>query len=287
MVFMGITYYELCYPRENMALLKKLQGWLSTQNENRENQGETELSAKAAHSLRAWVARAPRIKPSPLHGLIWRGNAGEQWPIENLSVSGIAFEAGSAPGSLQEGHTIEGSVCFDQEKYYVAAKVVHVSDRGVGCQFVSPTAELQSRILNRFHIEISALRMVAAKSGFLKAEPDGQPFWMHWGEHCELHYVFQGEKVIRFSATLFSDYVEAGIEQPAQFGRLMEEPRDSAHKHAASILVSARKEIPEELIEIFRRFIGAAPNLDPNHRKQLLQFLPSSKEGALPLASKS
>lgn len=231
----------------------------------------------------AYRRKHARVKLVPLHSAgfeLPKEGSAESRTIElaNLSISGMGLFtehllSGQNSG-LKNDDLIEGNLICGTQKAKVSARVVHIGKTITGCQFVGHDSDVNKLVQSYFSLELSALSMISVKPELLQEDPDGVPHWIHGKNNCELFFVSQGERVIRFNLTFFGNYIEGGEKMKAKYGQIVEE-EDGLGKprHKSSALIRWDAELAAQLEPYALRFLASVPHLEEAHRNALSQLL--------------
>jgi hypothetical protein len=156
----------------------------------------------------------------------------------------------------------------------VVARVVHVGKAQTGCQFVGHDAEVNKWVQNYFSLELSAMTMIAVNPTLLQEDPDGTPHWIHGKNNCEIFFITNGEKVIRFNLTFFGNYVEGGEGMRPKYGQIVEEENSVGKpRHKASALIRWDANLAGQMEKYAIRFLESIPHLQDIHRNAISQML--------------
>jgi hypothetical protein len=221
----------------------------------------------------------PRVTLDPLHAVSFELMEGAaKIDLGNLSISGMGLFASSLPSEVKNNDLLEGILHCGSERVKATARVVHLGQVLIGCQFVGHDAEVNRLVQSYFSLELNALSMISVRSELLQEDPDGTPHWIHGKNNCELFFVSKDERVIRFNLTFFGNYVEGGEEMRPKYGQIMEEDDGLGKpRHKSSALIRWDPALAAQLEPYALRFLGSVPYLEESHRKAISRVLGQKK----------
>jgi hypothetical protein len=210
---------------------------------------------------------------TPLHAVFFElAPDGVRAELSNISLSGFAILRRTVALSMSPGQIIQGALVCGSTRVPLSAEVMHVNDAIVGCRFSGHSAEAHRVIQSYFDLELNALSMIEVKPEMLQADPDGIPHWIHGKNNCEVFFVAQGDRVVRFNLTFFGNYVEGGEGREPRYGQIMdEEDAFSRPRHKGSTLIRWDSSLASELSRYALRFLESVPHLGEEHRKALIR----------------
>lgn len=219
--------------------------------------------------------RHARVKLVALHAVSFElGDDAKKINLLNLSISGMGLLTEELPSGLKNDDLIEGLLICGTQKAKINARVVYVGKQITGCQFVGHDAEVNKLIQSYFSLELSALTMISVRPELLQEDPDGTPHWIHGKNNCELFFVTQGNRVIRFNLTFFGNYIEGAEEAKAKYGQIMEEDDGLGKpRHKASALIRWDAQLAAQLEPYALRFLSSVPHLEEEYRKELSRLI--------------
>jgi hypothetical protein len=238
-------------------------------------QAAPSYSTSPFHKVRKYGRRKHhRVKLLPLHAVRFELD-GEEKGVElgNLSVSGMGLYTSDLPSGIKSGDLIQGCLVSSQDRVQVQAKVVYVSRSVTGCQFVEHDTQVNRWVQSYFNLEITALNMISVNPTLLQEDPEGTPHWIHGKNNCELFFISNGDRVVRFNLTFFGNYVEGGEGVKPKYGQIIEEDGIGKPRHKSAALIRWDASIAEQLEIYATRFLSAIPHLDEVHRKEIAKML--------------
>jgi hypothetical protein len=215
--------------------------------------------------------RHARVKLVPLHAVSFElGDDAKTIGLSNLSISGMGLFSESLPTGLKNDDLIEGHLICGTQKAKISARIVHIGKQITGCQFVGHDADVNKLVQSYFSLELSALTMISVKPELLQEDPDGTPHWIHGKNNCELFFVSQGDRVVRFNLTFFGNYIEGAEGAKAKYGQIVEEDDGLGKpRHKASALIRWDAQLATQLEPYALRFLSSVPHLEDAHRKAI------------------
>lgn len=220
--------------------------------------------------------RAPRVKILPLHNIGFRPKGPlltPLFPVANVSPNGIGLLAESFKHHPKPGDLIEGSLVIGRESHAGVIKVVHVTSKIIGGSFENPSSSLSAAILNYFQLEIAAIALRKINPKFHKSEPDGASAWFH-GDNCELYYVHEGDRVLRFQMAFFGNHVDGNEKGAVSTGQIVEdEPGSGGPKHKGASIIREDLTTSKALLEAAHRFLVNIEDLPDAHYQAINTML--------------
>ena len=220
-------------------------------------------SSKTQSLSLSQIPRRPRTPPRPLHNIAFAIQSpphSELIPIANISSSGIGFFKTPSMQWPAPGSIIKGELLIQNQRFRLAAKIIHHSGIIVGCEFILAPQELSRAILQYFSFEISAQTLTEVKPEILQREPDGIPHWYRSKDGSELFLVEDGDKIARFYLNFLGIEVEGGAALKTSF----------FHTNLTPGVLTAP---PSELIDAALRFVQSAAILSEQQKKALSYYL--------------
>ena len=242
--------------------------------------GDSETSGEPAEAQTSVMARAPRVRILPLHNISFiLGASDTVQPISlsNISTTGVSFIRDSRQVWPQTGTIIDGKFLFQGREYPASMQIVHISGNMVGCQFSTAVREVISpMVLRYFELELSALQLTPVNSNFLKKPEDGEPRWFRGKDNCELYYVENEGRIVRFNLTFFGNHIEGGDKLPLRYGEVVvdDEITDAdGYKIKETALIRPRGALSPEVMGMTFKFVANIDSLSESHRSELLTEL--------------
>jgi hypothetical protein len=249
----------------------KMRGIQSDSSQNKD-QASPGIFHKKEDALRRKHAR---VKLVPLHAVNFElGDGAKKIGLSNLSISGMGLFTENLPPGLKSDDLIEGKLSCGTQSAKINARVVHVGKQITGCQFVGHDAEVNKLVQSYFSLELSALTMISVKTELLQEDPDGTPHWIHGKNNCELFFVSQGSRVVRFNLTFFGNYIEGSEGAKAKYGQIMEDDDGLGKpRHKSSALIRWDAQLAAQLEPYALRFLSSVPHLEEEYREALSRMI--------------
>lgn len=248
-----------------MSLLKKLFGGHSANTAN--------PNAPREYSK---VQRHPRVQLLALHQVTFlfdEASGLQRASVSNLSMGGMALLWPDPEQSLPTlQSTFSGSLEIVRQTFPLKGKFVHTSDRIVGCQFTEVPSSYASDLARYFNTELAATRLHPINPEMLEAQPDGNPHFFAGPNQCELFYVENQGRLIRFSLTFLGNHLEGLENGDVKAGWIKEDTgRDEKPTYKGSSLVHSVGQLPPETFNSVLRFIHNIPCLNPEIGDEIIQ----------------
>lgn len=257
-------------------MLKKLMRKLRGTREDEPNTGQS--SAGSQHR-----ERAARVQVSDLADISFlRTDLARpaRLIINNVSTSGIGFfndPDDKIPGA---GAELSGELTISGKAFPCTVQVAHVSPGVVGCSFRSNVADLAKALSKYFVYEIEGLGLTEVPKEMLNKEPDGTLRWFTGKNSCELTYVENAGKVIRFTLMFFGNYLEGSVKEGIRFGVVSSDERSGPRQVKGSNLVYWADRWSDDMMVGVQRFLDRIPRLDRDHARQIITLIFSAAQKA-------
>ncbi len=220
--------------------------------------------------------RAPRVNVNSLHNLRFTtADSNNQAPfaIVNISTTGIGLKISSTDFQQPNKDKIEGQLSIGENHYAASLRIVRRGEEFLGAIFEDATAELSRSIKLYFDTEIAAINLNAVRPDLLKQEPDGIPHWYHGDNNCGLTFVSLEEEVLRFTLTVFGNFIEGGKDLPLHAGSVVKDDSKGKASYKASEILQRERNFDKSIFETGERLVMAIEMIEPAHRKALLAYL--------------
>ncbi len=228
--------------------------------------------------------RAGRVQLLPLHSIKFHPTApafADKLPLVNLSASGVAFHRQGSNQWPELGTVVEGMFQLEGQEFPARIRLVRVSDTMVGGQFEGGLHQMHRMVLRYFEVELAALAMIEVRPDILERLPEGSLRLFRGQDNCELSLVVDGrpgaEPVVKkFFLSFFGNQLEGGAGLALRYGHVVNEmssrkasarPLQEIHFHGA---------VPDEILQVARKFLGNISQLDKPTRESLLSYLGNS-----------
>ena len=229
---------------------------------------------------RKLAPRAPRIYVRPLGTVFFSQVAPlavKRVEAFNISTSGIGLVKGSYSLAPEVDSLLHGLLIIGSKRHAVTVKVVHISDTTVGTQYQKPSTEMVQDIDLYFRVEFAAIETIKVDPKYHKQELDGISHWIH-GDHVDLYYVSNADKIVRLRLTFFDNYVEIIAGKSHVFGKISE-GNNSSEKVSAKVaqLVNPQPVLETDQIDTLFKLLKYIPHLPEVHRNQIVQMISAAK----------
>jgi len=234
------------------------------------------LFKKDRRSSQAFAPRAPRIKISELHNVVFhRRSVTSIDPIAltNISTKGLGLKR-THMGDVQIGAVIKGDIEINDRRWPIEAEVRHLNESTLGCQFVGQTEAVSRAIQEYFRVEICGLQLNPVDEAYLKKDPLGRVTWFTDGRQNEIHMVCDEQrKILSFHMAFLGNYIEGGADLPVRCGHIVEDSAFGVEKHKASALVDLSDETSVEILRLATLLIDQVEKLPFDQARQLKALL--------------
>lgn len=211
-------------------------------------------------------ARAPRVQLLSLHKIAFEGRsgtplAGQNFPVSNISVSGLGLLLSESHRNALSGASPQGTLTIGDERFEVELEVKHASESVAGCRFKEASGALVAAIQAYLELELSALELRPVDSEFLQRTGKGEPLWFFRDRSCELYVVLEKEAVLHFHGSFCGFYFEGGDGKAARFGYLTASPEHKSKKHPQSDIIRFEANVTDHQRALIQRFVQYVPGL--------------------------
>jgi len=223
------------------------------------------------------VPRAPRIPKEPFHQLSFQfeGNPNTDFEISNISIGGLGLVARSSASTCswpQPLIELPATLTIGTQCFRIQFKLVYTGPHTAGGAFVAAPREMLVALQKHLEAELAASAMSYIGPEMLNPEEDGSPHWYR-SDNAELFIVINANRVVRFNAVCFGNYIEAEHGKTLRFGRQIDEHDYSKPSHKASTLTQWDSSLEPATLAMFVRMIKHIPKLKPELKEQVLSFL--------------
>jgi hypothetical protein len=232
-------------------------------------------SAAEKEAQRQLLNRAPRVKVTPLHRILFRlvGNEhSEELKIGNVSIGGMAIIHDNYGGFTKDG-TIAGLLVVDQNEINIEARIRHLTQNIAGCEFVGQNLKLKRSIEQYLKVEILALSLSKVSEAYLKPDPRGKTLWLTDGRQNELFAVFDGEGIVAYHLSFLGNYVDGGRGLPPRVGNMRDQVSELPGHKGSTLVDLASPQVSREAIALARVFVLNVDGAPKNLRDDLINLL--------------
>ena len=227
-----------------------------------------------------YIKRPMRIKILPQHKLLFITNKNVpslNYTIENISATGIAFVANSNTTPINKTDLIQGQLIIDNDVFDIVVEIMHVSSNFIGCKFIKTPAHFKAKLSYYFYHELLASTLYSIKSDKLNVDPDGDQVFLMGEDNCELYYVKQENKLIKFNLTIMGNYIEVDKNKNFFFGNIVEdESSEGLNKYKGSSLIQKDPSYNLEVKNNIIKFINNVDELPQNFRNEMVELIKAS-----------
>ncbi len=218
--------------------------------------------------------RAPRVPISPLHRVHFDLESPTHalgLKLSNISTSGIGLIVEN--NTISPGSPLKGRLVFNQKTHVpIEMKAIHITHGIAGSHYLNPSSDLKKAIQDFFKLELAGLGTMKVNPKYHKKETDGTSAWIT-GDNCDLYYVAEEDKVIRFKLTFLGNHFTAAQGKPLYVGHVSSgHSSDDEIRYKGSDLLEDVK-ISKELIESALTVINHIPHLSDAHRSGIIQMI--------------
>lgn len=220
--------------------------------------------------------RAPRVRIHHFHNIELKiSEPSSDWAIQiaNLSNSGIGFLVEGSekiPGNIPG---FRGVLQLENQEFPIHAKTIWQKGNFIGGKFENPASELSAALQRYFATEISALRLYAVKSSYLKSQMEGDPHWFQGSEDFDLYFISSGSEIRYCIATMHEKILECGRDLPISEGILVEADERDGRMLRRTPLVERKAKVEEDTLILARRFVLGIDGIEKSHQQNILRLL--------------
>lgn len=225
------------------------------------------LGGKSGPEATRQVQRSPRVRLPHLDEAMFVFE-GREFPIRNLSESGMALEGEGLPDEAS------GEIRVSGESVPAKLRVVRRKGRDLGLVITEGNAGVRGLLRRVFADEFRALEMTEVDSGRQKAVELGQPKWFYAPGNYELFFVEHEARILRFEIEWNGQVLVYAAGGSLRFGVVdLDAHARSEGGHARSELVKWAQEVAPEAKRKALRIVENVPGLEAPARKQLQEML--------------
>jgi hypothetical protein len=219
--------------------------------------------------------RAPRVRLSPLHRVVFqRKENGRVMTLRLANISRVGMGLIRQNIFGERGDVFSGELQINDRFFAVDAEIKQASNNVVGCEFVQgATSELTAAVNGYFKVEICGLELKPVAKKFLKADPNGEVFWLTDGGTNEIYLVRDESGIHNFHVSFLGHYIEGGRTTPLQAGHVVEEFDTDVRGLKPSSLLDVTRAIDSEVLFLGTLLIENADELSLEVKNQLLSCL--------------
>lgn len=192
----------------------------------------------------------------------------KSYSINNISSTGLGFLI--VPGEhFQVGQELTCEIeVFNIGHLQFKMKVVHTTQKLVGCQVTDHMSEYASLVDEYFESELSAKHLSTFSSDKLKNSILGTPL-LFSGKDCELYVIHQDKKLIAYKLTYKGNVIEQNKDGQVLVSLI----------YGATSVMAA--EIPYSLSEKTMRFVNGIDALLPELKNKLVEGIKKATESKI------
>lgn len=189
------------------------------------------------------------------------------FPINNISSSGLGFVVDQTH-NFKVGQEIESEIeIFNIGQLKFKMKIVHVTQKLVGCQVSESVAEYSHLVDHYFESELSAKHVSSFTSDQLKNSILGTPL-LFSGKDCELYLIHQEKSLVAFKLNYKGNIIEQNKDGQVQVSLMY---------GTSSVMAS---DIPGELGEKCIRFLNNIDTLSKDLKYKMVECIKKSTESS-------
>jgi hypothetical protein len=240
--------------------------------------GTSKSEAKGVPQKAALLDRDARVQVLSAHQLSFRKKDPVDQdqsiiPVINVSMSGIALLRGQVFGEAKRSEKIDGDLFVSQSVFSVQLDIIHVTNQVLGCRFIAPSFELKQAIVRYFDLELAALSLSEVNPAVLQRAEDGSPHWLLGKNNCELYFVENDGRLVRFYGAFCGNYFEGERSGTTRFGQVaFDQPRNDLG-YPRSTLLNVEQNVAPEMVEACIRFIECIQTLSKVQRDSMCLVL--------------
>lgn len=220
------------------------------------------------------VKRAIRIKIHEEHRVSFYTGK-EKHLILNMNSNGIGLSAESFSELPKENQKINGILVIENDSFPLDLEVVY-ANKHVGCKILSISKECTRKISHYFADELIASKLYPLKTENLKPDPDGTPAYYVGEDSCELFFVENEKKLIKFSLTIFGNYIEIDKNEQVHHGKISIEDDSESNNMSykkPDLILTSQSALTKENKDKLEKFILNIDNLSHEHKVQMIGLL--------------
>ena len=221
-----------------------------------------------------------RIKILPQHNLQFKPKnniSNIDYKLENISSTGLAFMAGTHDNLIEKGHIVECQLIIDDIVFEIAVEVMYISQALIGCKFVKSPPHFKAKLSYYFYHELLASTLYPIKSEKLNPDPDGDQVFLMGEDNCELYYVKQENKLVKFNLTIMGNYIEVDKNKNFFFGNIVEdESSEGLNKYKGSNIIQKDPHYTQEVKNNIIKFINNVDELPQDFRSEMVKLIKAS-----------
>ena len=219
------------------------------------------------------IKRPIRFRVNHIHRVKFLTMNNEEIQICNISCEGIGLQTSSFPLKPHKSQLINGTLIINEKPLKAVLKVAYVTEV-VGCSIVNFENFEKHVIAEYFSHELAALALYPLSSENLKKDPDGKANCLVGEDNCELFFVENGKKLVKFNITLFGTYMEVNRDKVIYFGKVLDTDDSGPLKYKKSDLIEALNfKVTPELKEGMVRFISNIDNISDEYKNEMIEIV--------------
>jgi hypothetical protein len=217
--------------------------------------------------------RGERVSLNVLHNVLLfvQAKNTEQfvnYPVLNLSVSGLAFNVEGPSKSFKIGDKIKVELeVYGKNKEVFDVEIVRFQGTMVGAQIKSNEVQYRAMIQKYFDNEITALSPMKLPDSAILEEKEGYPLYFH-GKSCEFYIVVLHDKLVSFELTYFGNIIRMDKNQKVLTGY-------NSNTADNQVEFIEQDGISMDIIQNVLRLISITPGISPVIKEQLAKKLQS------------
>jgi len=218
------------------------------------------------------LRKTVRVSVGPIHQITFRvkdGNDYHDGVLLNISYGGLGFRSFKV---LEVGMTIDAVLGINDNLFEVSLIVEHVRPTMIGTSFATYSPALIIELGKYFNAEIHGLSLIEVNENLLRHTDEGKSHFFR-AQNCEIFYVENSNRLIRFEITFYGNYIEGEPGFPARFGYLDEAPVATGMHHKGSTLIQTSDASDSETIQEIHRFVINSDKIPEILRVQIAEII--------------
>ncbi|MCB0356299.1 MAG: hypothetical protein KDD40_04790 [Bdellovibrionales bacterium] len=195
----------------------------------------------------------------------------------NISLGGVGLKKSNFSPLPEKGEVIPGQLILKNQTIELSLKVIHVTDKIIGCKYLTAPNHLEYVLSKFFQTEFSAHKLIQIDPHVLQSKGRSTPYYFRGANSDELYYVMGDSEIEQFNIIIDSQILVGSAHTHFKFGYVKKLIEDKVHGYKREDPIEWRANINESFIDDCQKFIDNIEMLNSGHRKILQHLLQSAR----------
>ncbi|MCB0390443.1 MAG: hypothetical protein KDD58_04090 [Bdellovibrionales bacterium] len=194
-------------------------------------------------------------------------------PVLNISFGGLGLDKSNFSHLPEIDEIIPGQLILGEDSIEVSLKVIHNTDRILGCKFQLAPSNLRQILYKYLQTELSAHQLIQIDPKILNNKEPSMPFYFRGKNLDELYFTLKDNRIVVFNIIINNQFFSGGSETNFKYGKIKNLIEEKVHGFKRVDPIEWSLDINKTLIFESQKFIDNIELLNPNHRDLLHELL--------------